>query len=185
MRIIAGEFRSRALVTPEDQTTRPTMDRARESLFNVLSNLMSFENILVLDLFAGSGALAFEALSRGAARATLLDTSPKAIRAIEQNSHALKVEDRVTIVRKDASNFLEKPASRDSYDLILADPPYEKTGKNGLAESILENDWLTLRGFCVIEHRTTTSLAPIPRGRIVRELKAGEACFTIFTHATV
>lgn len=179
MRIIAGEFRSRTLVTPEGLATRPTMDRAREALFNVLSNMISFEGISVLDLYAGSGALGFEALSRGAAHVTLVDKSQKAIRAIEKNAEALHVGERITLIRLDVHKFL---ATRvDSFDLVFADPPYEASDVNTLAQ-IIQKGWLAPHGYFVIEHRSNSRLAPVPNTTIVRELNAGEARFTILTH---
>ncbi len=182
MRIIAGEFRSRQLVTPSGPETRPTMDRARESLFNVLSNLLNFEGIFVLDLYAGSGALAFEALSRGAAKATLVDQSPNATRAIHVNAAALIVERRIVVLRQDVRRFLE--TSPTPFDLILMDPPYEAHETASIATLLFERDWVSSNGFCVIEHRSDTELPPIPGTHIRRELNVGEARFTILTHAT-
>ncbi len=181
MRIIAGEFRSRTLVAPEGTTTRPTMDRARESLFNVLSNFMSFEEISVLDLYAGSGALAFEALSRGAARATLVDRDRKAVEAIKRNAHALRVEDRVSIRQQDAEAFLERRGD-ETFNLIFADPPYEEKNLAKLEGLIFDGGWLAPRGHCIIEHRFDTKLEPVNGAATMRELKAGEALFTIFTY---
>ena len=184
MRIIAGEFRSRTLVVPQGKATRPTMDRARESLFNVLANVMSFEGISVLDLYAGSGALAFEALSRGAALATLIDKSPNALRAIEKNAQALGVEGRVTILRQNVNDLLAQRPQGQEFDLILADPPYDLIDGTELANSILQNGWLTPRGICVIEHRAGTSLVHVEGAQVIRELKAGESRFTILTRTT-
>ncbi len=136
MRIIAGEFRSRTLVAPAGTGTRPTTDRARESLFNVLSHFISFEGISVLDLFAGSGALALEALSRGATKATLVDKSRKAVRAIEQNASTIGVDRQVTILQRDVRNFLEARPGNVTFDLIVADPPYDEVDGNLLARAL-------------------------------------------------
>lgn len=182
VRIIAGEFRSRTLVAPKGTATRPTMDRARESLFNVLTNLIDIEGAWILDLYAGSGAFAFEALSRGAARATLVDRDRKAIEAIKTNARTLGVEDRVSIRQEDAHAFLERRGD-ETFNLIFADPPYEEKELTKLEGLIFEGGWLAPRGHCIIEHRFDTKLEPMDGAIIIRELKAGEACFTILTHA--
>ena len=98
MRIIAGAFKSRSLIAPDGNVTRPTTDRARESLFNVLTNLIEFSDIHVLDLFAGSGSLALEAISRGAARAVLIERDRKAIHACKENIRSLHLEERASVV---------------------------------------------------------------------------------------
>ncbi|HZK76109.1 MAG TPA: 16S rRNA (guanine(966)-N(2))-methyltransferase RsmD [Candidatus Kapabacteria bacterium] len=181
MRIIAGTFRSRTLVAPKGTATRPTMDRARESLFNVLTNVMDIGGAWVLDLYAGSGALAFEALSRGAARATLVDRDRKAIGAIKTNACSLGVEDRVSIRQQDAHTFLERRGD-ETFNLIFADPPYEEKELAKLEGLIFEAGWLAPRGHCIIEHHFDTTLEPVGGAHTVRELKAGEALFTIFTY---
>jgi 16S rRNA (guanine966-N2)-methyltransferase len=183
VRIIAGEFRSRTLVAPKGTATRPTMDRAREALFNVLTNVMDVGGAWVLDLYAGSGALAFEALSRGAARATLVDRDRKAIEAIKANARALEVEDRVSIHQQDTQPFLERRGD-ETFNLIFADPPYEEKDIVKLEGLIFEAGWLAPRGHCIIEHRFDTKLEPVEGADVMRELKAGEALFTILTHAT-
>ena len=122
MRIVGGTFRSRRLTAPRG-ATRPTADRARESLFGALGDV---EGATCLDLFAGSGALAFEALSRGAAHATLVEVDRAALAAIEANAEALGVADRVRVVRRDARRVLRDEAREGRrYDLLLIDPPYD------------------------------------------------------------
>lgn len=181
MRIIAGEFRSRTLVAPKGTATRPTMDRAREALFNVLTNVTNIGGAWVLDLYAGSGALAFEALSRGAARATLVDRDRKAIEAIKTNARTLGVEDSVSIRQLDAYAFLERPGD-ETFNLIFADPPYEEKELAKLEQLIFSGGWLAAKGHCIIEHRSDTKLEPVDGAHTARELKAGEALFTIFTY---
>lgn len=125
MRVIAGTFRGARLVAPRGSATRPTSDRVREALFSVLG---SVEGDRVLDLFAGSGALAVEALSRGAASATLVDVSAVAIAAVWRNLEALGLQAEVR--REDALAFLRgaREAGRD-YDLVFLDPPYRLAGR--------------------------------------------------------
>jgi 16S rRNA (guanine966-N2)-methyltransferase len=122
VRVVAGRFGGRSLVAPRGRSTRPTSDRVREALFSILGPA-SVDGARVLDLFAGSGALGIEALSRGAAEAVLLDSSAAAVAAIRRNLHAVGVEAEVR--RQDALAYL-RGASRDArqYDLVFLDPPY-------------------------------------------------------------
>jgi 16S rRNA (guanine(966)-N(2))-methyltransferase RsmD len=121
MRVIAGEYKGRRLQAPPGLATRPTSDRVREALFSILGP--SVEDARVLDLFAGSGALGIEALSRGAREATFVDNAAPAIRALEANLRDLGAE--ATVVRAEARRFLGG-ASRSArqYDLVFLDPPY-------------------------------------------------------------
>ncbi len=122
MRIISGEWRSRPLVAPKGDTTRPTADRTRETLFSMLtSRLGSFEELRVLDLFAGSGALGLEALSRGAAHCTFVEQDHLALDALEKNIAKLGAKDRCD-VRK--SSVLSMGSALKPADIILMDPPY-------------------------------------------------------------
>ena len=120
-RIIAGAFGGRRLVLPADTRVRPTADRVREAWMSILADRISGARIL--DLFAGSGALGLEALSRGAAHATFVELSAEAVAAIHANAHALGVSDQVTVRRGDALRFVQRLAPM-AFDLALADPPY-------------------------------------------------------------
>ncbi len=120
MRIVAGRWRSRRIETPDGPETRPTADRSRETLFSMLqSRIGAFDDLAVLDLFAGSGALSFEALSRGAASAFLIERHPAARRAIERNARALGANAR--LIGHDAGH---PPPAAAPADLIFLDPPY-------------------------------------------------------------
>ena len=122
MRIISGEWRSRPLVAPKGDTTRPTADRTRETVFSMLtSRLGSFEDLRVLDLFAGSGALGLEALSRGAAHCTFVEQDHLALDALEKNIAKLGGKDRCD-VRK--SSVLSMGSALKPADIVLMDPPY-------------------------------------------------------------
>lgn len=130
MRIIAGEWRGRPLKAPEGGTTRPTADRTRETLFSMLvSRLGSFEGLVVADLFAGSGALGLEALSRGAARAIFVEQDPAAIRALRDNIANLRAQQRCDVR---AGSVLAQGPLKEPVDLLLLDPPYE-TGAGAVA----------------------------------------------------
>lgn len=121
MRVIAGTYGGRELVAPRGRSTRPTSDRVREALFSILGD--NVRGARVLDLFAGSGALGIEALSRGAAQATLVDSAGAAIDAIRRNLQTLGVD--AEVVRAPALRFLQSARGRArQYDLLFLDPPY-------------------------------------------------------------
>jgi 16S rRNA (guanine966-N2)-methyltransferase len=149
VRIIAGEWRGRRLIVPPGSATRPTSDRAREGLFSMLvSRLGTFEGLHVADLFAGSGALGLEALSRGAAHCLFVDKERTAVEAIKANVSALGAGDR-TEIRQQAAEYAMAPAR--ACDLVLLDPPY----KSGLAEPALEvishKEWLRPGALVTVE----------------------------------
>jgi 16S rRNA (guanine966-N2)-methyltransferase len=123
VRIVAGEHRGRRLVAPPGEDTRPTSDRVREALFSILGPL---DDARVLDLFAGTGALGLEALSRGAAHATFVERDRRALQALRRNVEALGMgPDRATIVAGEHTRHLRDATRRgDAYDLVLLDPPY-------------------------------------------------------------
>jgi 16S rRNA (guanine966-N2)-methyltransferase len=127
MRVVAGVHRGRVLVAPPGRETRPTSDRVREALFSILADVSGAR---VLDLFAGSGALAIEALSRGAAQATLVDSSGPAIDAVRRNLAMLGIEAETH--RLTASRFLERARQNArQYDLVFIDPPYRRASTLG------------------------------------------------------
>jgi 16S rRNA (guanine966-N2)-methyltransferase len=121
MRIIAGRFRGRPLSAPKGLTTRPTTDRVREALFQILGNL---DDDNVVDVYAGTGALGFEALSRGATHATFVEPDRAAIAAIEKNAEKLGVVSQITLVRLPAEKAHARLERLAPFDLILADPPW-------------------------------------------------------------
>ena len=132
MRIIAGDFRGRRLRPPVGMSIRPTADRVREALFSILG--LRVRGAEVLDLFAGTGALGLEALSRGASHAVFVDENPGAVAVIRANIDLCKAGERSTLLRLPAHRALEQlTASEKSFDLIFMDPPYGK----GLIESTL------------------------------------------------
>ena len=131
MRIIAGAWRGRPLLSPPGLATRPTSDRAREALFSMLqSRLGSFEDLNVADLFAGTGALGLEALSRGAARCTFAESDRSTIEALRKNVAKLGAETRADIRQQDATRIAGGP-----FHLVLMDPPY----RTGLGQKALTN----------------------------------------------
>ncbi len=155
MRIIAGRWRGHPLKTPGGQRTRPTTDRVREAWMSVLQN--DLPGARVLDLFAGSGALGLEALSRGAAHATFVEKANAPLQALQANIRRLQPAD-VEVVKDDAMRFARLLAP-DAFDIVVADPPYDQGHATDLAALFLE------RGFArilAVEHRTKESLDHLP-----------------------
>lgn len=147
MRIIAGKWRSRVIAAPPSLATRPTAGRTRETLFSMLaSRIGSFEELAVADLFSGSGALALEALSRGAAHATLVETDTVARKAIAANAATLGAE-----VKLLASSALKLPPVAAPFDLIFADPPYATGSGNAVRTAVEQAGWLAPGGWLAIE----------------------------------
>jgi 16S rRNA (guanine966-N2)-methyltransferase len=137
VRVIAGLARGRRIVAPTGADTRPTGDRVREATFNALTSLDAVEGATVLDLYAGSGALGIEALSRGAAHATFVDDDGRAIGAIEANLTATGLADQATVIRRRAAYVLDEAArSATRWSLALLDPPYDFDGWEDLLGSI-------------------------------------------------
>lgn len=139
MRIIAGDFRGRALASvgkgDAGAHLRPTTDRVRESLFNVLTHTGAIPNARVLDLFAGTGALGLEALSRGAAQVTFVDDGRVAQGLIRKNIDLTRAKDRTDLIRRDATRLGDNPGA--PYDLIFLDPPYSKDlGQKALSQAV-------------------------------------------------
>lgn len=153
MRIIAGSARSRTILTPEGRDTRPTLDRVRESLFNILQ--MRVRGAQVLDLFAGSGALSLESLSRGAEAAVMVDHDRKAIQCIRKNVETLRFEDRSRIIQADwraAAETLRREGQ--TFDIVFLDPPYAMVELEQVTEAI--RPLLAEDALVVIEHDIRT-----------------------------
>ncbi len=150
MRIISGKHRGAKLYTLEGQDTRPTLDRVKEPLFSILQ--FDLPNATVLDLFAGSGALGLEAISRGAKKAILCDNAPKAIHIIEQNVEKLKEVSNIQILKKDylqSLQFLKQ--QKIKFNLVFLDPPYQTNFAQKAIEKIIEYELLEENGKIIIE----------------------------------
>ena len=172
MRIIAGSWGGRRIGAPPGRDTRPTTDRVREAWMSAVSPVLP--GARVLDLFAGSGALGLEALSRGAAHATFVETAPAALRALRANLQALGAEDASTVVRTDALRFVGG-LDAGAFDLALADPPYGQ----GLADALVRA-WLErpFAGLLCVEHRRDDALPDVPDAR---ERRYGDTVLTFYT----
>ena len=155
MRIIAGTARGRKIEAPEGKNTRPTLDRVRENLFNILQ--MNIRDSRVLDLFAGSGALSIEALSRGAESATLVDSDRNANRIQKKNLEALGFADRAEVLLRDwkqAAAELAREGRR--YDLVFLDPPYRMTDLREVFAAVRQ--LLAEDGLVILEHEAKATV---------------------------
>jgi 16S rRNA (guanine966-N2)-methyltransferase len=179
VRIVSGRFRGKAITTPEGPGTRPTSDRARQAVFNILEHAAwapALEDLRVIDLFAGSGALGLEALSRGAAFALFVETDEDARGAIRDNIDAYGLFGCTRLHRRDATDLGLKPASAGApFDLAFLDPPYG----TGLAEralaGLLEGEWLADGAICVVERGAREAPLNVPGYTVLDERTYGIA----------
>ncbi len=163
MRVVAGEFRGRPLLTPAGEAIRPTADRVRQTVFDILVHSYGdpVRGARVLDLFAGTGALGIEALSRGAASVLFVEEGAEARGLIRGNVEAFGLTGRTRIFRRDATN-LGPTGTVQPFSLVFADPPYGKgLGERALV-SALAGGWLTPGAVVVLEEAANATIAPIP-----------------------
>lgn len=175
MRIVGGEFRGRPLVTPCDNAIRPTTDRTREAVFNVLVHRFSdrLEGARVLDLFAGTGALGLEALSRGAGQCLFVEESAEGRGLIRTNVEALGLQGRTKIFRRDATR-LGEAGTIHPFGLVFADPPYGKGFGERALQAAREGGWLLPGALCVVEEAAAAPFDAGPGFRSLDERSYGE-----------
>ncbi|EGF89546.1 RNA methyltransferase, RsmD family [Asticcacaulis biprosthecium C19] len=155
MRVVGGEFKGRSLATPDGRNTRPTSDRAREAIFNVLAHAdwaPDFDGARVMDVFAGSGALGFEALSRGATFCLFIETDEGARGAIRDNVEAFGLFGTTRVHRRDATQLGVRPGPKsEAFDLVFLDPPYHKGLGEKALEGLVSGNWLSENAIIVFE----------------------------------
>jgi 16S rRNA (guanine966-N2)-methyltransferase len=191
MRVIAGQFRSRPLLAPAGMDTRPTADRLRETLFNVLTNGVEdrIAAHVFLDLYAGSGAVGIEALSRGAERVVFVESSPAALAVLGKNIENLKLRAGYAIERRSTATFLRREAAKPQpgkYDVVFLDPPYEAADEYALTLGLLGGECaslLTDKALIIAEHRRKNPLAEsfgkLVRTRVLEQGDAGLSFYAI------
>lgn len=154
MRIVGGEFRGRSLATPRSTDIRPTTDRTRESLFNILSHAYpeALTGTRVIDLFAGTGAVGLEAMSRGCRHGLFIEMSAEGRGLLRTNIEAFGLQGRAKILRRDATS-LGRPGTIEPFDFAFADPPYgQKLGEKALASAAV-NGWFVPGALVILEER--------------------------------
>lgn len=175
MRIVSGKFRSRVINAPEGLNTRPSSDKTRESIFNIIAPYVYDAN--VLDIFAGSGALGLEAISRGARYATFIDLDDKAIKCIKSNIELLKVNDQCKLIHDDYKVI--SSLKGNTFDLILLDPPYKLVVIDEIISLIKDNNLLSNNGIIVFESNEDNSIKKDIDGYLLKVKKYGIAYVNI------
>ncbi|MCK5740098.1 16S rRNA (guanine(966)-N(2))-methyltransferase RsmD [bacterium] len=180
MRIIAGIYKGRSLITPPDSRIRPTTDRVKQRLFDCLGIPFDFEH--VLDLFAGTGNLGLEALSRGADDVTFVDSSRIARKIIEQNCSKVAVSDKVHVLPGEVFRVIQRlRQAGKQFDLIFADPPYAQLLATRLLQTIVNSGILTENGVFALEYASHDSADPdlLPVS-LLNQKVCGETTFSIY-----
>ena len=157
MRVIAGTAKRLQLKTVESMDTRPTTDRIKETLFNMISEYLADSNFL--DLFSGSGAIGIEALSRGAAHASFVEQSKKAMTCIRENLEYTKLADRADVYETDVINALSRMEGRKTFDYIFMDPPYNQLLEKKVLECLSSSELLSEDGLIIVEASLETDFS--------------------------
>lgn len=175
MRIITGTLKGRKIHVPNQLDVRPTSDRTKEGLFSTIESWKYIRDSMVLDLFAGSGNLGFEAISRGASRALFVDEDRRNIQLIESLAHDFEVSDQIRTVTAEVQQFLEGPAV--PYDFIFADPPYNYPYLEEVVQAVLEGGWLKNTGWMIAEHNTHYDFRDHPSSIMEKEYGRSHVSF--------
>jgi 16S rRNA (guanine966-N2)-methyltransferase len=177
LRIIGGEWRGRKLRFPDAPNLRPTPDRVRETIFNWLMPVM--HGARCLDLFAGSGALGLEALSRGAASSTFVDSHAKASQAIKSHLDMLNASDKAEVLQMDAAKYLQKEAV--AFDVVFLDPPYQSDFMASVIPLLENNGWLAPGAMLYLEIESRKVLPELPSSwQKLKEKSAGDVSYYLF-----
>ncbi|WP_340066649.1 16S rRNA (guanine(966)-N(2))-methyltransferase RsmD [Ascidiimonas aurantiaca] len=176
MRIISGKYRGKRITAPSGLPARPTTDFAKEALFNILTNHYSFEELSVLDLFAGIGNISYEFASRGSQQITAVDIHNRCVQFIVKTSKALDMP--ISAIKSDALKYLSKTTA--TYDIIFADPPYDfdKELMGKIVTLVFERQLLKKDGYLILEHSKHTQLNEIANFAYAR--KYGGSMFSFF-----
>ncbi len=178
MRIVAGELRGRPIRTPEGQDVRPTSDRARQAIFNILEHAPWSEGVegrRVIDLFAGSGAMGLEALSRGAPRCLFVDVSETSMAAVRANLEAFGLDERARLMRQDATRLGLRHEGRPRFDIAFLDPPYRKDLAGPTLAALHAGGWLAVGAVVVLERASGEEEITTPGFELLDQRRYGAA----------
>ena len=178
MRIVTGDLRGRPIRTPEGQDTRPTSDRTRQAVFNILEHAPWSDGVAdsrVIDLFAGSGAMGLEALSRGAAACLFVETAAPALDAIRANVETFKLDGRARALRQDATRLAARPTAEAPFDLAFLDPPYGKGLGEAALAALKAGGWLADGAVIVFERGADEPELEAPGFEVVDQRRYGAA----------
>lgn len=185
MRVISGKARGTKLSSIESLSTRPTLDRVKESLFNIIQN--NLKGAVVLDLFAGSGQLGIEALSRGADKAYLCDINRDAVKMIKQNLEKTKLKDKAVVINEDYKKALRTLNTNEKFDIIFIDPPYKEDIAVDSIIDIIHESRLKENGIMIIEtdeiERDLKEINKIENIKIIDQRKYGRASLIFIKEA--
>lgn len=184
LRVVGGRLRGRRLATPPGRHTRPTADKVREAIFNTLAGLLAVEGVHALDLYAGSGALGIEALSRGAAACTFVEQHARTAAGIRANLAALGLpREAAPVVVTRAESWLRRAELSPPAALVLADPPYAHAGHDALFAALADSPAVADGAVIVLETGAQAALAPPPRLALLRTKVYGDTQVTYLEKA--
>ncbi len=177
IRIISGKYKSRRITAPKNLPIRPTTDRAKEALFNILNNLFDFKDVKVLDLFTGSGSIAYEFASRGTRNIQVVDRNYPVFKFVSQTVKDFDFP--IKVIKKDSLKFLEK--TPETYDIIFADPPYDlsQDEQEKLIKISFERKLLNSNGYFILEHPDRLNFEQHPHFDFSK--KYGKSVFSFFS----
>ncbi|MEM7068604.1 MAG: 16S rRNA (guanine(966)-N(2))-methyltransferase RsmD [Pseudomonadota bacterium] len=179
MRVIGGRLRGKRLVSPKGLDTRPTTDRVRESLFNILENKQSLSGLRVLDLFAGTGALGIETLSRGGSFCLFVEEASPARAAIHENVENLQLTGQTKIFRRDATR-LGAIGTIQPFDMVFADPPYGRGMGERAAKSLIEGGWLCDNAVLILEEQISSMPEKLDDFNLLDSRSYGDTAIAMF-----
>ena len=177
MRIINGIHKGKSIIAPKDLPVRPTTDFAKEGLFNILTNEFDIDHLEVLDLFSGTGNIAFEFASRGAKKILCIDANYHCVSFIKKTSNSLNFK-QLSVFKNDVFKYLKQYTQ--SFDLIFADPPYDLKEIPVIPQLVFDNKLLNKDGWLIVEHDKRTDLSD--HSNFVVQRKYGNVHFSIFQH---
>lgn len=181
MRIISGTHKGRPIVTPANLPIRPTTDLAKESLFNILNNIFDFEDLEVMDLFAGTGSISYEFASRGAKRIVVVDNNYRCVEFIKKSAQNFGFNKVITIQRANVFVYLKYPQA--PFDLIFADPPYDMENIQVIPDLVFNQKLLKPDGWLIIEHSRDQDFEKHPN--FLQHRNYGKVNFSIFSMGIV
>jgi len=175
MRIISGIFKGRLINVPQSKDIRPTTDRVRETLFNLLNNRINFDGIEVLDFYSGSGSLGLECISRGAKHVTFIERNYQIYKNLLENIKSLSVENQCKVVKSEAIDY-SKRLPEKQFDLVMADPPFFKEDVYDVIKNLKAKNYLKDDGLIIIERSIQTKTTDILNFGVEPFKIVGDAC---------
>jgi 16S rRNA (guanine(966)-N(2))-methyltransferase RsmD len=177
VRIIGGSHKGRRIQAPANLPVRPTTDRAKEALFNILHNHYDFEGARVLDLFSGIGSISYEFATRDAAEVISVELDPRCVSFISDTAGKLDLEN-LFVIRANVFTYLSRRSSQQ-FDIIFADPPYDLEGIERIPDLVFEHDWLDKDGWLIVEHSQGIDFSAHPM--LDQHRRYGKVHFSMFS----